>query len=87
LGTKADNRRDCVTKGRHARSFNVGESNPHATLTDDLVLDIRRRFAAGETQAQLHHSLGLTRQQIHKVVRHLSWLQCGDERPVARAAT
>jgi hypothetical protein len=40
-GTRADNNKDMVERGRHGRSSLPGERNPAAKLTQEQVLDIR----------------------------------------------
>lgn len=74
VGTQADNVVDMVTKGRqrcpkgeehywrkHPEFFLLkGQNNPHAKLTDEQVLEIRRRYAeGGVTQVQLGKEYGV----------------------------
>lgn len=46
LGTKTDNMRDAMAKGRNL-PLGKGESHSHAKLTEDNVIEIRRRSLTG----------------------------------------
>jgi hypothetical protein len=77
LGTDADNMQDCAAKGRLPTQVNPaivqGENNGQHKLTADDVMDIRRSWAAGESQKSLaarHHVKPPT---IHKIVTGLKW--------------
>ncbi len=62
-GTHADNSADQVRDGTVA----------NAKLNPALVLQLRQRVAAGETQAAVARSLGLTRTTVNGIVRGRSW--------------
>lgn len=55
IGTEADNKRDMVEHQRSAR----GERHHSATLTEDLVREIRARKANGEKYADICRALGI----------------------------
>ena len=71
LGTHAENQSDMSRKGR-ARGAR-GECSPRAKLTAGGVVDIRRRFADGESQAGIARSLGLHPSSVFGIVRGTRW--------------
>lgn len=71
LGTIADNNRDKLDKGRS--NMRRGSENANAILTEQLVLEIRSRSAAGESQRKLAASYGVTRAAIRYVVSGGGW--------------
>lgn len=71
LGTPLDNMRDKIAKGRDWRP--VGELHGQATLTEDLVREIRRRVEQGETHQAVADSIGVERATVSKVVRRERW--------------
>lgn len=84
LGTPADNTRDAAAKGRmptgdrngsrlHPESRPRGQGHYKSKLTDNDVLTIRRRCAAGETQEALAREFGLAQPNISAIVRRVSW--------------
>ena len=77
LGTAEQNTRDMHSKGRAALKGAEGEQNSHAKLTDEQVLDIRRRFDSGELIVALSAEFGLTRFSISSIVNGRSWKHLG----------
>jgi hypothetical protein len=69
LGTHADNRADCVAKGRHGR----GERNGRAKLGESDVAEIRRRLTRGELQQCLADEYGMSNQQISNISTGRAW--------------
>lgn len=69
VGTQADNMADRMTAGKYQR----GSTHYAAKLTEDSVREIRRRWAAGETQADLAREFGIKQGTISNVVRGYSW--------------
>lgn len=71
-GTYADNRRDCVERGRHV--VIRGEENAAAKLTWDHVDEIRRRYGlGGVTQQSLGDEYGVSQGAISDVVLGETW--------------
>lgn len=69
LGTHADNRADCVSKGRHRPSRET-----HKKLTPESVLAIRERYASGEvSMSDLAMEYGVRPPAISSVVRRKTW--------------
>lgn len=51
----------------------TGPTRPHAKLDEAKVLEIRKRYTAGESMASIGRSLGVTRQAIRHVVSGKLW--------------
>lgn len=66
-GTKADNSRDMVQRGRST----AGERNPRAKLTDDDVREIRE--ATGVSQRRLADRYGVKQGLIGLIIRRKIW--------------
>lgn len=85
LGTRTENIRDAVLRGRIARGdrhgtrthperIPRGESRPASKLTEDQVREIRRLHAAGgTTQVTLGRQLGVHPSTIWNVVQRRLW--------------
>ena len=71
LGTNADNVRDRDNKGRDANR--CGEKNGRAKLTEAQVVEIRERMGGGERGVDLARQFGVTRDEILKIFRRISW--------------
>lgn len=71
LGTNDDNMQDRNLK-RRARGTQ-GVAHHAAKLTEGDVLDIRRRFAAGQKQAEIADALGLKRGLVNDIVHRKTW--------------
>lgn len=69
VGTNLDNRRDSLRKKRH----NYGERHGNARLTDQKVLEIRRRSEGARNAQALADEFGVSRCTIDDVVRRRSW--------------
>lgn len=69
LGTLADNSADMVAKGRSCQ----GERNSGAKLTEEDVLTIRRRVAAGEVQRALAREYRVCKDTINVIVKRHTW--------------
>lgn len=53
--------------------MSVGESNPNSRFTNDDVLEIRRRFDAGESMRSLARSFNSSRCPIMMICKRLTW--------------
>ena len=75
-GSNADNVRDKVEAGRQAKGVDVG----NAKLTEEQVLEIRRRYAAGGVfQRELGDEYGVTNALISLIVRREIWTHLEEE--------
>lgn len=77
LGTLGDNLEDMTKKGRRATGLKVahpGSKNPSAALTEQQVLEIRKRStgARGE-QTRLAEEYGITQVMIGRIINRKSW--------------
>lgn len=70
-GDLLTNSRDAVDRGR--LKDQAGEANPAARLTVDAVRSIRARWQAGETQLSIALDVGMSPQQINRIVHRKSW--------------
>lgn len=70
LGTKADNYADARAKGRHS----AHERHGNAKLTEAAVAEIRRRVAAGSTQAAAGAPFGVTQARVSDIVLRKAWV-------------
>ncbi len=77
LGTRGDNARDMLSKGRHWSQTGIqplrGQAVGNARLTEQAVRTIRRRYACGEPQGQIAQGFGVSRTAIGRVVRSEVW--------------
>ncbi len=78
-GSKADQ----ISDARRNRTLRCGSRINTAKITEDIVRDIRERFANGETQASIRKHYGISRMIVHQVVRRKTWkhvtTKCGAE--------
>lgn len=74
LGTHRDNMRDREAKGRGKIPYRRGSLCNSAKLTEDQVIEIRRRYAAGGVlQRDLAAEFGVLRQEISRIVNRVRW--------------
>ncbi len=69
LGTREDNSRDMIAKGRSG----VGESNGRAKLTQSDVLRIRQLLQDGESLTAIGKMFDVTDSTISKIKRGVNW--------------
>lgn len=70
VGTHGDNMRQMAERGRSAK----GEGHGSAKLTEDQVLEIRGRYAAGGvSQRALAAEYGVSHTTIRRVVSNKNW--------------
>jgi hypothetical protein len=58
---------------RENGTYQLGEKNPFAKLTVDLVREIRQRVSVGERIVSVCRSLNLPTSTVHNVVKRNSW--------------
>lgn len=73
LGTRSDNMRDMVAKGRAAREAPRGEASAHAKLTEDKVRAIREAVACGESRSAVGRRFGISKPTVQGIVARRSW--------------
>jgi hypothetical protein len=69
LGEHLDNVRDQLERGLTPR----GTVNAAARLTEEVVAEIRRRYAGGESSPSLALAFGTTRGNIWLIVKRKAW--------------
>lgn len=70
VGTRLDNVRDMVNKGRHC----CGANHYQTPLTDQQVLDIRQKYSdGGVTYRQLGSAYRVSPSSIGQIIRRESW--------------
>jgi len=70
LGTKAENSADMTRKNRQGR----GITHSHAKLTEDQVVEIRRRYAMGNvSQPKLASEYNVSRGAITAIILRINW--------------
>ena len=74
LGTKKTNSLDMVGKGRAHMPDSAGEKHGLSKLTDAAVVDVRRRFSAGELGKDLAAEYGVSPSLVSLVVRRKAWV-------------
>jgi HNH endonuclease len=72
-GTRADNVRDAVERGRHAR----GETNGRSRLTAAHVVTLRNAYSQGKETVDLAAQFGVTDSTIQAVVAGRRWKHVG----------
>lgn len=72
-GTKADNNRDMLIKGRARGGSLRGERNPLCKLTDEKVREIKRRCAAGEYQRDVAPDYGISHGLVAHIMAGKTW--------------
>lgn len=61
-------------KGSYSGRY-VGEKNPKARLTAEIVLQLRKEYKAGTTIMELHHKYGYPYNTIGNAVRYKTWTE------------
>lgn len=70
LGTQADNLQDMRDKGRQNR----GDRNAQSKLTEEQVLEIRKRHSLGNiSQALLARDFGVRKNTINRIINRKTW--------------
>jgi hypothetical protein len=80
LGTRLDNMRDAVAKGRTKTGPQIatrGEKNPRAKLTEDDVHAIRGLLANGWTGLHVSEFFGVTQSAISSIKHGRAWSWLG----------
>ena len=68
-GTRSDNNRDMVEKGRHFTGVHLrGQRAANAKLTDSQANDIRLLYGTGVSQRQVARAYGVSQRTVAKIV-------------------
>lgn len=74
VGTGKENAQDALERGRYKR----GSENGTAKLTETQVSEIRRCWAAGETQVSMARRFGVSKSAVQWILYGRSWVGIGD---------
>lgn len=73
IGTQADNIADRQRRGRHRPGRFPGEAHPMHRLTELTVLDLRRRYADGESAVSLARECGISPDWMRRIASGRAW--------------
>lgn len=74
MGTRSDNARDMVAKGRDRQPDSRGERQGASKLVENDVREIRRLYVTGRvTQALLSKMWRVSKQHVHDIVHRKKW--------------
>ena len=74
LATQIQNLADRDRKNRASGGSSCGASNPAATLTENQVRQIRRRYAHAQiTQRELAAEYNVSRRHVGRILQHQRW--------------
>ncbi len=87
-GTNKQNMREAFERGRfatgarngrntHPERHAIGEAVKGAKLTESKVLEIRERYAKGETGIDLAKEFGVQGLVVHRILKGLAWKHVG----------
>lgn len=79
LGTKSDNIRDMVAKGRQVITDRRGECNGRAIITEKDVLEMRTYFKKGHTIASIARLFKVSETQTARIIKNQSWRHIANE--------
>ena len=75
VGTRLDNVRDMVMKGRGRYPGHPGERNGGAKLTEQSVSAIRERISRGDTQKEIAVTFGIDPSVVSRIKSGKAWVQ------------
>lgn len=74
LGSRKDNMRDCIQKGRFSNPPRfVGSGHPEAKLTEEKVRQIRAAVQAGSKKRPLARFYGIDRGTLRSILEYRTW--------------
>lgn len=77
LGTHADNMREAIERGLRRFIGPTSENSRSARMTPPQVIEMRERYAKGETQVQLAAAFEITQCVVSDIVCGRSWRKVG----------
>jgi hypothetical protein len=72
-GTQAENLADCRAKGRQVYVTGADHHRSTAKLTEEMVREARRLYAAGVSQSEIGRRWGVNSSTISRAVRGKKW--------------
>lgn len=77
VGTAMDNHKDMMSKGRESKPprnlHDIGEYRYNSKLTESMVLQMRERYANGESGYKLHKEYGISMAVCYRILKRKSW--------------
>jgi len=73
IGTRSDNMRDCVAKGRKNPAHPKGESHPRSRLTEASVRAMRVESMRGDSTSVLSERYGISASQVQRIIAGKRW--------------
>lgn len=82
IGSASDNMKDAVNRGRHSNNLRNhaqtanrrrGEEQANAVLTEEIVLDIRKRCREKQTQVSVAKLYGIRQTDVSRIVNYKAW--------------
>ena len=74
LGKHSDNSKDMISKGRGKEQFTDGQGHPNAKLTDEIVLEIRRKYDKENYSVKdLSYDYGIHQSAMSRIVNRKRW--------------
>ena len=77
IGTAGDNHKDMMNKNRESKPprnlHDVGEYRYNSKLTEQQVVEMRNRYANGESGYRLHKEYGINMAVCYRILRRESW--------------
>ena len=73
LGTQKRNMRDAAARGKVDRAPFQRTKNPKSRFNSSIIMDIRQRFVAGESQRKLAEEYGTDQPYIYRVTQGQVW--------------
>jgi hypothetical protein len=81
-GTQSDNMRDAVARGQHRNNLRNhdqthnrlrGSQQPRSRWTEEIVVEMRRLYAAGEKQTHIASLFGCRQTDVSRIVNSKAW--------------
>jgi len=74
IGTKKDNMRDCVSKGRNRYKTLKGTESPNSNLTDRDITEIRELYKTGKFfQREIGRKFGVSQVTVSRIILGYSY--------------
>ena len=74
LGTARDNTMDMISKKRHKCNLPKGQNHKDCKLSQEQVLEIRKKYATGNYfQKQLSDEYNVNQYNVSKIIRNITW--------------
>jgi len=72
-GTKKDNSKDAVSKGRQKNLFKKGQNHPNSKLTEIQVIEIKKLIKQGLSNTYISKLFNVRDYNISKIKNNVRW--------------